>query len=428
MIRARHDRQFDRFRRTGDPRLLAKVFDATAAELWRVAVHLCRDRHAAEDAVQSTFLSALEARGEWDSSRPLLPWLLGHLGNRVREQRRATRVVDASRLEQRAEPDPATVVADREIGATCRDAIARLDEPYRSVLELHLVHGKAAHEIASELGIAAGTVRMRLHRGLDQLRQKLPAAIAGGVVAASQLSAASFASMRRAVLDAVPGGAVVAGSAHVSVVVGGMLMSKLPWVGAAVAAVLLSWLALPADRRAPEPPAVRLAAAGEPTRASLPDAAPGATSPAVAAADRTPADAPAAASGTLRVVVRNGGNMVPIAGVRVAVAPRTRGSTATRAAARGDREPAPVWTDAQGVAIVTAPAGPVTVTLRGPVSVDVDSEVPQHAERERVVDLPVLVSADVSVVDSDDRPVAGARIVGFTDSFVRGTREFGVSD
>lgn len=53
MIRAREDRWFDRFRRTGDPRALAKVFDRTAAELGKVASHLCRDRDAAEDAVQS---------------------------------------------------------------------------------------------------------------------------------------------------------------------------------------------------------------------------------------------------------------------------------------------------------------------------------------------------------------------------------------
>ena len=67
MIRAREDRWFDRYRRNGDPRLLARVFDRTAPELWKVAAHLCRDRHAVEDAVQGTFLVAIEARQAWDA-------------------------------------------------------------------------------------------------------------------------------------------------------------------------------------------------------------------------------------------------------------------------------------------------------------------------------------------------------------------------
>ena len=101
MFTDRTDRSFARFRRTGDPRALARVFDRTAPELWRVAAHLCRTHHDAEDAVQSTFLSAIESREDWDPGRPVLPWLLGLLANRVREQRRRdARVPDVVRLAQ----------------------------------------------------------------------------------------------------------------------------------------------------------------------------------------------------------------------------------------------------------------------------------------------------------------------------------------
>jgi hypothetical protein len=66
VIRARADRWFDRYRRTGDPRALAQVFDCTAAELWRVAAHVCRDRHLAVDAVQGTLLAAIKHQHDWD--------------------------------------------------------------------------------------------------------------------------------------------------------------------------------------------------------------------------------------------------------------------------------------------------------------------------------------------------------------------------
>jgi RNA polymerase sigma-70 factor (ECF subfamily) len=82
VLRNPSDRCFARFRRGGDPRDLAAVFDRTAPEVWRVAAHLCRHRHDAEDAVQGTFLAAIEHRDDWDEARPLLPWLLGLLCNR----------------------------------------------------------------------------------------------------------------------------------------------------------------------------------------------------------------------------------------------------------------------------------------------------------------------------------------------------------
>lgn len=164
VIRACEDRWFDRFRRTGDPRALAKVFDRTAPELWRVAAHLCRDRHDAEDAVQGAFLAAIEDRNGWDPARPLLPWLLGLLANRVREQRRrAARVPDAQRIGSTGERDPAELAEHGEFGTAFRSALLRVAEPYRSAVERHLVHGVAAHEIAAELGAPPRTSRSAAH-------------------------------------------------------------------------------------------------------------------------------------------------------------------------------------------------------------------------------------------------------------------------
>src|SRR5687768_2302846 len=67
------DRLFRRYQQTGEPRLLGAVFDRTAGELLRVATHLTRDRHRAEDLVQTTFLTAIEKAHQYDPSRPLLP-------------------------------------------------------------------------------------------------------------------------------------------------------------------------------------------------------------------------------------------------------------------------------------------------------------------------------------------------------------------
>ncbi|MFN9945939.1 MAG: sigma-70 family RNA polymerase sigma factor [Planctomycetota bacterium] len=292
MIRAREDRWFDRFRRTGDPRALAKVFDRTAAELGKVASHLCRDRDAAEDAVQSAFLAAIETRHEWDATRPLLPWLLGVLVNRVREQRRRRRQPDAARVRTPADaPDPADVAADGEVGEAVRRALQRLPEPYRDTLERHLVHGQSAAEIAAASGTPAGTVRMRLLRGLDQLRQRLPTGVAGGV-AAPALAPESLATIRRAVLASTPGGtevqAVGAGAGHFLLHSLGVIVMTKSLQSALAAGLALAWfLWSPADPTAPALAPTPAPAAGPVASAPSADA----REPAAAAGERTAARA-----------------------------------------------------------------------------------------------------------------------------------------
>src|SRR5262245_40252701 len=144
------DRAFARYCSTGDPGALGEVFDGTADRLLRVALWLCGNRADAEDALQRTFLMAIEARRRFEPGRKALPWLLGVLGNQVRKQRRERA--------RRAPPRPVVPAADpAALAATAelQDAVARVDEQlgdaYRGMLTLHLQHGMAAHEIAAKL-------------------------------------------------------------------------------------------------------------------------------------------------------------------------------------------------------------------------------------------------------------------------------------
>src|SRR5574341_599223 len=87
-FRSRADAAFERYRTSGDPRALARLFDLTAPELARVAGYLVRDAHQAEDLVQTTFLTVLERRGDFAPGEPVLPWLLGIVANRARALRK----------------------------------------------------------------------------------------------------------------------------------------------------------------------------------------------------------------------------------------------------------------------------------------------------------------------------------------------------
>ncbi len=205
-------RLFLRFRQRGDYDALTRVFDETAPALVGLAVHVARPPHAPEDLVQATFLTAIERAGAWDEDRPLYPWLAGILVHKARSwNEREARHLDPRRLAERpGEPDPAQVAGGVELGTSLRRALAELPDLYRGVLEPWFERGVGPGQIARELGLAPGTVRVRLHRGLERLRRVLPPGLALGAGLAG-LRTGGLAAVREAVTEAArTGGAVLA--------------------------------------------------------------------------------------------------------------------------------------------------------------------------------------------------------------------------
>ena len=59
--------------------------------------------------------------------------------------------------------------------AAILEAVMGLSETYRETLILRLVEGMTGPEIAARTGMTHGSVRVNLHRGMEQLRAKLSA-------------------------------------------------------------------------------------------------------------------------------------------------------------------------------------------------------------------------------------------------------------
>ncbi len=223
---------FARWRSSGNPRLLAEVFDRASPELLRVAIHLVGEVGAAEDLVQATFLTAIERAKGFDESRRLEPWLAGILENHAHELARlAARSPDPELLEQRLEKTPLDEALSRELSAEIAAAIDRLPEPYRRTLLLRVRHGLAPADIAHVLGESPGAVRVRLHRALELLRKQLPSGLALGALFALE-PARGMSAVKGAVLAAGAGGVLV--------------MKKVLLAAAALALMLLAWWKWPA--------------------------------------------------------------------------------------------------------------------------------------------------------------------------------------
>ena len=212
MTRSSENRCFRRFQETRDPRLLGKVFDATAAELLRVAGHLANgDLELTQDALQATFLTAIEHADSYNIQLDVRPWLLGILANHVRKERRRTVRQwgkDVTEVALLASDSPPANVQLAEFGTAAKAAMKQLPSPFREAIVLHLQHGLSAAEIGEALARPAGTVRTQIVRGMDRLRALLPAGFTAAALGMMLTPGPILAAVRSNVLATLPAVAV----------------------------------------------------------------------------------------------------------------------------------------------------------------------------------------------------------------------------
>jgi len=129
---------------------------------------------AVEDLVQDVFLQALPRLGTLRDASRFGGWLAAIARNRATDFHRQTKpdVKFEEELHLGAkEGRPGR--EDRREALVILEAIRSLPESYRETLMLRLVEGMTGPEIASRTGLTHGSVRVNLHRGMQQLRDVL---------------------------------------------------------------------------------------------------------------------------------------------------------------------------------------------------------------------------------------------------------------
>jgi RNA polymerase sigma-70 factor (ECF subfamily) len=151
--------------------------DATLPHLdavYRVARHVGRDHHAAEDLVQETYLRAFAAF-EHHRGPSTRAWLVTICLNLARSdgRRRSRRPTEVA-LVAGDEPGPAVVGVPEEAlaridQAVVARALTRVPEEQRVAIVLMDLAGHSASEAAAMLGCPRSTVLSRVHRGRRRL-------------------------------------------------------------------------------------------------------------------------------------------------------------------------------------------------------------------------------------------------------------------
>jgi RNA polymerase sigma-70 factor (ECF subfamily) len=152
----------------------ARRLEAEIPRLRRYARALTRDVARADDLVQSCLLRAIDKQELWERGTDLRAWLLTILHNQhVNEVRRSMREGSAIALDEDLLP---TVTPNAFASLQLRDlerAIAALRDEERAVILLVGLEGLIYEDVAKILGVPVGTVRSRLSRGRQHLREML---------------------------------------------------------------------------------------------------------------------------------------------------------------------------------------------------------------------------------------------------------------
>lgn len=185
--------------RRGDNETLAALVDDWSSSMLRLALVYVRDRAAAEEVVQDTWIGVLEGIGRFEGRSSLKTWVFRILTNRARTSGvREHRSVPFSALDQSSDPavgpehflpagdawaghwavPPRPLAPEGRLLASetrqlLAHAISKLPPGQRAVLSLRDVEGWSAEEVRNVLELSETNQRVLLHRARSNVQRAL---------------------------------------------------------------------------------------------------------------------------------------------------------------------------------------------------------------------------------------------------------------
>ena len=166
-------RLLDRFIDDGDQDAFQVLIERHGPMVLGVCRSVLRDSHDVEDAFQMTFLSLARSAHKIKNRDYIGAWL-HRVSLRVAHDVRAKTYARNQRERGGTmfEPESAPESGLRDFVPLLHEEMGRLPERYRLPLMLHYFEGKSTEETATQLRCPVGTVKGRLSRARDRLRDR----------------------------------------------------------------------------------------------------------------------------------------------------------------------------------------------------------------------------------------------------------------
>ncbi len=171
------------FDATGDSTLMPSWDDLVrehADRVYRLAYRLSGNQHDAEDLTQETFIRVFRSLQNY---RPgtFEGWLHRITTNLFLDMVRRRNKIRMEALPEEYDrvpgntPDPEQIYVDANLDPDLQHALDQLTPEFRAAVVLCDIEGLSYEEIATTLGVKMGTVRSRIHRGRQTIRDYLTA-------------------------------------------------------------------------------------------------------------------------------------------------------------------------------------------------------------------------------------------------------------
>ncbi len=158
----------------GDATAFDRLYQQVGNRLYGYLLRLTRQRERAEDLLQVTFAKIHRARSSYLRGAPVLPWAFAIARRAFLDERRRakSRQEDLSATGSLPEPLPEAEPAN-PLSDELEIALSRLPENYREAIVLTKLTGLSVAEAAEVLGTTPTAVKLRVHRGYKELRERL---------------------------------------------------------------------------------------------------------------------------------------------------------------------------------------------------------------------------------------------------------------
>lgn len=175
----------------GDESAFEEIMNRHKTRIFAASMALLRNHADAEEITQDTFVRAHRGLGAFRGDSSLATWLhriaVNLARNRYwyffRRRRHATLSLDAAvgadgdatfaDLVAAGTPDPSQESSRNEFMEKVETCMDRLEPSHRRILAMRSVQDRSYEDIAAELGTNVGTVKSRIARARERLRQQL---------------------------------------------------------------------------------------------------------------------------------------------------------------------------------------------------------------------------------------------------------------
>ncbi len=171
--------------KNGDSEAFELLITPYMTKVYNIALGILGSSEDAEDAAQEAFIKAFRNIGSFNENSGLYTWLYRIVYNCCldmirKKQRRPFSFLTISKGSDDdsdfeieiadSRPLPDEILSKTEMQGEVRRAVSMLKESYRTIIVMRDFEGLSYDEIADVLGISLGTVKSRISRGRESLK------------------------------------------------------------------------------------------------------------------------------------------------------------------------------------------------------------------------------------------------------------------